>query len=282
MLRIGFNIEEKKDLIRKYCQENNVDKIYIFSPERFYLKEFEEEIEYKDIIRYKYFYRLLREISSNDLIVVNECLRSQNRSDLTYNCMRQYLNQTNHKIIFQYLPQIDTFDDFMILLDFENRSKFKMQKFEDKMIEGVDIEIKEKHLNINVEMVEVSVSTKIKYQKLRDKYFKDIGNKDPHTIPRNLHLIGGKERIVRVIDKPILSRNNRFKSANVETYKTCNDLGRFIIDFPHRFSDMADYLYLSDSQNIDVVCSDLKVDIWYLDKFTNWTKRIKNAYSKLQ
>ena len=62
----------------------------------------DEFIEWADIIEYRYYYRLLQEIGSKTLVVVNECLRTQARHDLTYNCMRLFLNQTDHRLIFQY------------------------------------------------------------------------------------------------------------------------------------------------------------------------------------
>ena len=71
-----------------------------------------------EIIQYKFYYRLLQEIGKDTLLVVNECLRMQNRYDLTYNCLRLFLQQTPHALVFQYLPIIDTIADFMVLFDF--------------------------------------------------------------------------------------------------------------------------------------------------------------------
>ena len=53
------------------------------------------------------------------LLIINECLRTRKRSDLTYNCLHHYLNQTPHRLIFEYFPFVSDPNDFMILLDKE-------------------------------------------------------------------------------------------------------------------------------------------------------------------
>jgi hypothetical protein len=61
-----------------------------------------EFIEYNELIECRTFYRLLQEIDQRTLVVLNECLRNQNRYDLTFNCIRHFLRQTSHHLIFQY------------------------------------------------------------------------------------------------------------------------------------------------------------------------------------
>ena len=105
MIRIGLGLKEKQKVVDEYLSNNNINKVYCL-----YYRDFKpsyktdceiEYVEYADIIMYKYFYRLLEEIDDKKLIIVDGCMRTQNRSELTYNCVHHYLNQTPHKIIFE-------------------------------------------------------------------------------------------------------------------------------------------------------------------------------------
>ena len=58
------------------------------------------QIEYNEVIMYRTFYPLLEEIGPDHLLVVNEFMRTRNRNDLTYNCLRHYLNQCGHTMVF--------------------------------------------------------------------------------------------------------------------------------------------------------------------------------------
>src|SRR5690625_2453550 len=125
MIRIGFSSQEKQDVIDRYLITHpNIRKVFVYYWTRFQ-SEFRvpdgverEEIQYKYIIEYPFFYRLVEEIDNDCLLVFDELLRTQNRSDLTYNCAHHYANQTEHKIVFERFPFIERPVDFMILLDF--------------------------------------------------------------------------------------------------------------------------------------------------------------------
>ena len=72
MIRIGLRTYQKINLIRKIA--GKYKKIYIFSYKKFWLEEIPdnaEQIEYSDIIMYKFFYRLLGEIDTDSAIVIN-------------------------------------------------------------------------------------------------------------------------------------------------------------------------------------------------------------------
>lgn len=285
MLRLGYNTKEKQEIIKRYCIGHNIKKVYIFSPEKFtFSVDVESEnIRYEDIIMYKFFYRLLKEIDRRSLIVVNECLRTQNRNDLTYNCLRQYLNQTDHQVVFQYLPQIDTFDDFMTLLDFDTKTKYKMRGFEKSMLEGVDLSVKEINIGFDPITVNVSQKTKVAYERKKESMFANIGLKDPHTIPRNLYLMGSKEKILKVEpERRYIGRNNRFKLDNLSTYNEAVSTKSTVFELPHNFINFSDYLYLSLSSVSEVLVTDLKVDIWYMERYNEWAKRIKDGYTNIQ
>jgi hypothetical protein len=88
MIYIGKTIAEKHSIIQNYCTSNNIKKVVVLTPPKLGIGlvggiESIETVKYEDIIMYKYFYRLLQEIDGQCLIVVNECMRTQNRHDLT-------------------------------------------------------------------------------------------------------------------------------------------------------------------------------------------------------
>jgi hypothetical protein len=111
--------------------------------------------------------------------------------------------------------------------------------------------------------------------------FREIGNKDPHTIPRNLYLIGGKEKLPYVFGRCV-ARNKRFGIGNIDTYTEAKFRQDYtIFEFPHRFIDFLDFLYTTRQFKYNVLVSDLKVDNWYFSKYTKWSERINDTYASL-
>ena len=81
MVVLGLYKDEKKDFIEKFSRENDINKIYFISPEKFFY-DVDYKIEYirwEDVIEYSYFYRLLSDIRRDDLIVVNELIEYADR-----------------------------------------------------------------------------------------------------------------------------------------------------------------------------------------------------------
>lgn len=286
MIYLGFN--NKQEIINNYIKKNNIQKVFILSPKKFYFDYDKEFIEWNDIIRYKIFYRLLQEINKETLIIINECLRKQNRYDLTYNCMRHFLNQTNHQIIFQYLPIINNFDDFFILFDFDTRTKWKGQKNKELL---KNIRIEKNIINIKLNKIEIQTDQKIKehYKKEKEKLINNIGLKEPDTIPRNLYLLSGKSKISYTNQNNLffkndnifyIGRNNRFKIKNFQTFKEDKYKEKYtVFEFCHNYIDFIDFLSLSKQINFNVLCCDLKIDNWYFERYNNWIKELNNVYS---
>ena len=216
--------------------------------------------------------------------MINECLRTQNRYDLTYNCLRNYLNQTVHQIIFQNLPIIDTMDDFMVLFDFDTRSRWKRVKFSEAPLAECTLQINPAVIGINTIEIETDQRTHASYQKKKRQLIDGIGLKDPHTIPRNLYLHGGPTRLKAIEDnKDYVGRNNRFKIDRLRTYReTAFPSQNVIFEFPHNFIDFSDFMTLSGQTQFDVLVTDVKVDQWYVQRYRKWTKRIEYACSALQ
>jgi hypothetical protein len=246
-----------------------------------------ETIDWPEIIKYRTFYRLLQEINSDTLVVVNECLRTQSRHDLTYNCIRQYLAQTKHVLVFQTLPLIDEMQDFMILFDFATRSKWKRDKFDADLVRG-EAQIMVCPLLLSFSSVAVPVTDKLKadYAAAKQKLFAELGVRDPHTIPRNLYLLGGKAKAAVMEDtKMYLGRNNRIGAANLHTFDgelACGPYSYTVFEFPHNFLNFSDVVTLRRQAQYDVLTADLPVDRWYLKRYSAWAERIANGYAALQ
>ena len=288
MICIGYNDDDKQAVIDYYCDEYNIERVFLFSPKKFKVPccvhSKQEVIEWADIIMYKYYYRLLQEIDKNTLLVINQCLRTQNRNDLTYNCLRNFLNQTQHQIVFQHLPIIDTIEDFMVLFDFDTRSKWKRKKFDPALLSEADVFVKNVSLDFSVDLIEVSDRFRLNYEKKKNKMIDEIGLRDPHTIPRNLYLMGGKAKLERVNDLcHYVGRNNRFKIKGLRTYREGDfcDAPYTVFEFPHNFIIFSDFVALSRQNCFPVLSADIKVDKWYVDRYQNWAERVIDACSAI-
>lgn len=287
MICIGFDTTAKLNTVADYCAENGVRKVFALSPQRFRV-EFSgpnvEHVEWSQIIQYKYFYRLLQEIDDDTLIVVNECLRTQNRNDLTYNCIRNFLNQTSQQIVFQHLPVIDTIDDFMVLFDFDTRSRWKRHPFDPQLVREARIEVHRRPIRISATRVSASPKDHDAYALKKRELIENIGLRDPHTIPRNLLLLAGKCKLEHVDPRRwYVGRNNRFKLERMATYREVADRApRDVFEFCHSFIDFSDFLAVTGQLAVKALVSDLKVDEWYLQRFQEWANRVNDAASALQ
>lgn len=189
MIRIGLSTREKLNTIGMYLAIHEaITKIKVFYFNRLPLSvDFygvqTECVEYSDIIMYKYFYRLLEEIDDKTLLVFNEVMRTQNRSDLTYNCAHHYCNQTPHKVIFEHFPIIEDKNDFMILLDLQNKGRYKGKGFDYTMLHEEDIQIKPHRVNLVTVPVETTDKDRERYEAKRENLFANLGRKTPTLSP---------------------------------------------------------------------------------------------------
>lgn len=287
MIRIGLEYNEKQKIINKYLSENKyIKKVYCF-----YFKKFKYEydvnceieyIEYDDTEMYKYFYRLLEEIDDSSLIIIDEMMRTKNRSELKYNCTHHYLNQTKHKIIFEYLPIIENLDDFMILLNFENKDRYKGKGFDYKYFDEEDIKIKPIHYNLNVINIGHSEKELNSYNKKRDSLFDNLGNKAPETVPRELQLTAGNYKKKAIQDDEMyIARNKRIKKDNVYSYNDDISISEYIIiDFHYRKLDMNDFLKKTKMTEINYISTDLSIDKILIKDFEEWIDRLEEIYAK--
>jgi hypothetical protein len=290
-IRLGLTSAEKAAEVVRYCSTHPIKRVVHFSHEKFkssYALPDDvvyENVPYDKITFFIYYYRLLQEVDKDTLLVMDECLRNQNRYNLTHNCLRSYLRQTDHKLIFQYLPCIDSIDDFMTLFDWDTESKWKWEKPSKTLFSESDIQVRPVPVTLAALQVETDAKTKDAYAKEKRKLIDTIGLSDPHIIPRGLHLLSGKAKLPYVgAGAYYVARNDRFKVPTVATYRDTSFPGHdyTVLDFCHNFLDFADFLTLSRQHHVDALVSDLKVDGWYFDRYQAWLGRIRESYSNLR
>ncbi len=287
VIRIGLKQSEKQKTLDDYLKNNKIKKVIVLYADK-HESTYDfggtevEYVEWKDIIMYKFFYRLLEEINNEYLIVVDELMRTQNRSELTYNCAHHYLNQTEHKIVFEYFPFIESKNDFMILLDFIDKGKYKGRSFSYDLLAEKDVKIKPRKIELELLQLPTTSEQAEEYEKERDRLFDNLGNKDPDTIPRNLHVFVGKYKKNHLTDgEQYVARNQRFKMNNIRTYRQIDDRNkRKVIDFPHRRIDFNDFLKTSGQEKVTFLSTGLSVDNYYYTSFKEWLQRLGDFYGK--
>lgn len=290
---------DKQKVITHYIENNDIRKVLVIHSKRLFtpyeIGVEHEFIEYSQTIMYKNYYRLLQWVDKRTLIVVDNILLTRNRYQLEYNCINNYINQTPHRLVFNYLPFMEDKNDFMILLDFFNKNKYKCEPFVWEFLSDVKTFIKPVHFNFTFTEVEITDEEREKYQKQRDKLFDEIELKDPITIPRNLALTSGDFRADRMRNrgecaerdlfnwwfmgsKKFTARNKRFKGLDVTTYK--DDELNTILDFPLKRVELIDLLTLTKKTDIEVITSNLSIDRYTKKDIQEWVERLEEFYVK--
>ncbi len=297
MILLGLDAAAKAGEVARYVAAHAIRRVFVLSPTKFRFPlaldggppvewfGFDGSGTAPEIVQYTVYYRLLQEIDRDTLVVVNECLRAQNRYELAYNCTRLFLQQTPHALICQYLPLIDTLEDFAVLFDFETRSRWKRHKLTPALLGQAEVRVDVPRLDLRPVEVPTDDALRAAYAREKRKLIDGIGPRDPHTIPRNLYLMSGKARLGRVEPgRHYVGRNNRFKIPTLVTF----DADAFprrdyvVFELPHDFIRLADFLALSRQTEVDVLVADLKVDRWYLTRYMDWARRVDEACSVLR
>lgn len=285
MIYVGYSDAAKRDAINAYRSRHDTKHTVVLTPQAFSINPAvldAEVVDYPDIIRYVYFYRLLQEIGSDSLVVVNECLRTQNRHDLTFNCIRHFLNRTTHRLIFQFLPQIDEAGDFMTLFDFDSGSRWKREPYSPLLVRSASsVDVIDRTPRLLRLDVMTSDATRRRYAAARKRLFASVNGSDPHRIPRQLLLETGTDKLAiyeagATLGVVAVARNARYAARGVNTYQDALPPGRrcLLIDPPHRFIDMADFITRARPEEVLIPVTDLPVDAWYWRRYHDWTERL--------
>lgn len=290
MIRIGLTSEQKIECLNKYlAKHSEIKEVIIFSSEKFFLDlskaKFEvniRQIGYQETIMYRTFYPLLEEINDTYLLVMNECMRTDNRSDLHYNCIAKYTNQTPHRAVFEWFPIVSELKDFMILLDFSNSQKYKGLSLSEVDLDAEDVLCVPRKISLSTIDVELPPNAQEEYEQEKEKLFDNIGNKNPDTIPRQLHIWTGQFKKSYILaTKQYVARNSRFKSKNVTTFKDAEKRKKYILlDIPHRRLDFNDFLRQTEQTELAYISTGFGVDKAYIAEFNEWERKVERFYAK--
>ncbi len=287
-IRIGWTRAQQHDEITRYVAKYGITRVYVFAPPRFPLElpplplgVHAEAIAYADIIMYKVFYSLLEAIDERTLLVFHSCLRTQKRSDLTYNCAHHYANQTPHVLVYEPFPFIEDAQDFSILLDYQAPGKYKGRSFNTAYLADEDVQVTPRHFTVEVTQLTPTADELARYEAKKEHLFVALGQGDPDTIPRNLHVFaGGVKKAAFQSDRQYVARNCRFNRANVVVYGDVQPGVTYtVLDFPHRRIDFNDFLATTGQTTIPFIHSGLKVDDVYLDALRAWIDRLEAFYA---
>jgi hypothetical protein len=174
----------------------------------------------------------------------------------------------------------------MILFDFDTNSRWKREKFSIELLKECTVYTEGYVPFLNPIDVQSSPLTQAKYESEKAKLFKQIEAemKDPHAIPRNLYLLSGKDKLLKVDrNHAYIGRNNRFKIERMQTYKevSYSQSPYTVFEFPHNYIDFVDFLSLSRQTSIDVLRGDLKVENYYWTRYQEWLKNLKDAQTSI-
>lgn len=288
MIRLGFGIREKEKVINQYIKENDIKKLFVL-----YAKETEQKlkldldykaIEYNEWEMYRTFYPMIEEVDDTSLIVVNEALRTTTYQDLKVNCATVWLNQTPHRIIFNFLPFIDEKEDFRILQKLDQGSKW-VDEFDYKQLQSQDILVKPIKIKTNIINVDTTEKEKNSYENYKEKLLAEVKenvSKDPNIIPRRLQLKAGDYKKKALNSETLyLARNQRFKLDNVYSLKSYDKKNKYhFIDLPVTNKELIDYIFLSKNYTINYLATDLSIDTFLVNELISWKARIDAFYVK--
>jgi hypothetical protein len=286
MIRIGLSAKEKQEELNAYLAEHGeIAKVFVF-----YYKEFKpvyklscevEYTEYSEIIMYRTFYPLLEKINETSLIVIDECMRTQNRVDLTYNCAHHYLGQTPHRMIFEFFPIIENKEDMMILFDMEDKARFYRKPFDYNLLQTENIKIKPFKISFETVPVETPPAAEGLYRERKAELFDDLGQKDPNTVPRQLQLLAGDFKKAAVEPgKEYVARNKRLKLPNVFVYPIERQGKFYVIDMHYRRLNFNDFIKQTQQKRISYLSTMLPVDNVFANEFMEWKARLEAVYAK--
>jgi hypothetical protein len=284
MIRIGFDYEQKQKCIEAYLSMHKIEKVYIFYFQKF-KPEFQvdceiEYVEFTDLIEYNPFYRLVTEINKNSLVIVDEFMRTQNRHELTYNCVRNCTTSCN-TIIFEYFPIIDDIQNIQILIDFDTRNRYKGQSFKSYFLDEIDIKSINRFPVLEIINIDITKEILKKYEDKKNYLFDNLGKKHPDTIITNLELyIGNFKKPYILENKNYVSRNDRFKKSNVSTFKNTTEKNLTMIDYPIRQIELNDYIKASQSDKLTFISSQTKTDLYYITQYNRIYNEVGEIYAK--
>lgn len=282
MIQFGVPPDRKGEIVQAAARTQRANRVVILGPAaaRFPHDLEAQEVDYPDIYTYRVFYPLMQAVDRHTLVVVNECLRTQNRYDLTYNCIRNICQQAGQVLVFQYLPIIATREDFCVLFDWDTGSRYKRLRFDELPLGEAQVSGVAVRPRVVVRQAEADSATRSRYERERERLFAGLGNKHPDTIPRNLYKVGAPvKRPLMAPGRVYLSTRRAFE--DVATYGDPTVSKADILEFPWRHGELCDYVSRTGQSRFEVLTTDLPVDRLFLDRFLLWRGEVTHVQTAL-
>ncbi|MDY0176209.1 MAG: hypothetical protein WCS95_08605 [Lentisphaeria bacterium] len=278
MIYLGRTHKEKQAIIKEACV--SASHVVIFhgskTPEVY---EASCPIEYRawdDIIMYKYFYRLLQEITSDSVIILDEIMRTQDRNCLTYNCLLHYIRKAERCLVFQYFPIIDDVENFCILADMVSCGRTRGTNY--AALRGIVADVVRRDYQIIEQPVGITDADRKTYDKKKAAIF-SRPIKDPEALPRQVALVAGDIKAKSCSpESAYVARNARFKRPNILTYKNA-PRDAIILDPPVSAIVMHDHLAGgADTPAILYMSTGLPVDKHYIEFYRGIAESMRRIY----
>lgn len=176
---------DRQKIIEDYLSEHAIDHIFLIGePIEIHTDIEIYSLPFSESDMYKHYYYLLQHINPRSLVILNEILKRENRYDLKYNCIRKYVIQTQHRLVFNFFPLINHEEDFAILYDMIQDNPFLKEPYRYiTHFEGVHLH----HFYLDLAVTEHSFDedTVREYEAEKEAIIKEV-KKDPNIIPRRL------------------------------------------------------------------------------------------------
>lgn len=240
-----------------------------------------DRISFDDSVMYVHFYRWLREISADSVLVLEEPLRGTERSTLPLNCLRHYAAQAGETIVFSYLPIVEGPEDFMVLFDLATKSRWRKATLAEAPLSEVEIvSLGPRSVHFTPRVVAVDDKTSARVAKKKRELIDKIGTADPHTIPRRLYQETGLVRFAAVTgtETPLVGRNNRFGLTHLRSFRDADTAPRVVFELCHEHTVFNAWLSGTRQTEVEVLVADAKIDRWYFDRYVRWSRALAETY----
>lgn len=186
MKAIFLGEQNPKAIIEDYLKNNQIERVFIIGDKIDLDSGVRvDHITYAQTILYKFYYPWLKDITSNCLVVWNNAMRTKNRYDLHYNCIRRYMQQADHRIIFEHFPVREKEEEFMILWDMTLNNPFLKEPYAECDFSQGEIHLGDIRFEVNETPVELDEEELAAYAAEKDRIVGEV-KKDPNIVPRRL------------------------------------------------------------------------------------------------
>lgn len=186
MKAIFLGEQNPKAIVEDYLENNQIERVFIIGDKIDLDPAIRvDHITYKQTIEYKFYYPWLKDITSNCLVVWNNAMRTKNRHDLHYNCIRRYMQQAEHRIIFEYFPIKEKEEEFMILWDMTLNNPFLKESYAECDFSEGEIYLGPILFKVFKTSMKLDKDDLAAYAAEKERLVEEV-KKDPDIVPRRL------------------------------------------------------------------------------------------------